>query len=91
MIAPCEDRVKRLPLALKAEENARVSWQSLYKILRTDKIHPITHRLPSTWIIYMILYYLPFDTTTNCLHNKFYFFFLFFTLLFIRVKIGTRC
>ncbi len=46
MIAPCEDRVKRLPLALKAEQNARVSWQSLYKFLRMDKIHPITQRLP---------------------------------------------
>ena len=45
MIAPCEDRVKRLPLALKAAQNARVSWQSLYKFLRMDKIHPITQRL----------------------------------------------
>lgn len=45
MIAPCEDRVKRLPLALKAEQNARVSWQSLYRFLRTDKIHPIIQRL----------------------------------------------
>ena len=37
MIAPCEDRVKRLPLALKAEQNARVSWQSLYKFMKAKK------------------------------------------------------
>lgn len=39
------DRVKSLPLALKAEQNVRVSCQSLYKFLRTDKIHPIIRRI----------------------------------------------